>query len=125
MLHSRFEVADALKMDYDKQSALVDDICSELPSQDFPDDENPYHKKMRARGEKMYHLVKLNMGNFMAESSFSQTLQALLARMTRRVGLQLKVKKMQPSQPPRLTLLFFSRRSSRFWNQLNLELLLC
>lgn len=67
-------------MDYDKQSSLVDDICSDLPAQDFPDDENPYHKKMRARGEKMYHLVKLNMGKFKAESSFSQTLQSNVSK---------------------------------------------
>ena len=79
-MHSRFEVADALKMDYDKQSALVDDICSDLPSQDFPDDENPYHKKMKARGEKMYQLVKLDMGKFRAESSFSQTLQSNVSK---------------------------------------------
>jgi hypothetical protein len=67
-------------MDYDKHSALVDDICNDLPSQDFPDDDNPYHKKMKARGEKLYHLVKLDMGKFKAESSFSQTLQSNVSK---------------------------------------------
>jgi hypothetical protein len=70
----RFEVADKLKMDYTANSELVDDICKGLPSREFPDDGNPYRMKMRARGEHLYHLMKLDMSIWKTDSSFSQTL---------------------------------------------------
>ena len=82
--YPRFEVAASLKMGYNKQQQMVDDICASLQTRDFPDDDNPYHKTMNAKGEKLYYLQKLDMGTFNTKKAFYQTLQSNVSRTDRR-----------------------------------------
>lgn len=60
-------------MEYDKNQELVDEICSQLPNREFPEnDPNPLHQVFRSKKILEYYFQKVHMGEFTKSNQYAQ-----------------------------------------------------